>query len=292
MLGMGYLLVQKELVQAKESRSLSVICIYIVLPCVILRSFQIDFTSEVRDGFLLAVLAAVLIHLILFSSVAILAKIFHLNNVEKASLIYSNAGNLIIPLVMAVLGDKWIIYASAFLVVQNLFVWTHCVHLVSGLKQLEVKKILTNINMIAVFAGVLFLIFHIQLPKLLTETLSQTAALIGPLSMIMIGMMLGTTKWKSVFLDKRLYLITILKMIVLPLIILVFLKYFRLDHFTANGKEILMISLMAVITPAATTVTQLAQLYQNHPQEASFINIMTTIFCIITMPLVIFLYTL
>lgn len=56
-------------------------------------------------GFLLALLAAVLIHVILFFLCWILGKFLEFNSVEKASLIYSNAGNLIIPLVTSVLGE-------------------------------------------------------------------------------------------------------------------------------------------------------------------------------------------
>ena len=38
---------------------------------------------------------------------------------EQASLIYTNAGNLIIPLVTAVLGPEWVIYSSMFQLVQQ-----------------------------------------------------------------------------------------------------------------------------------------------------------------------------
>ena len=57
-----------------------------------------------------------------------------------------------------------------------------------------------------------------------------------------------------------------------------------------EGKTILLISLMAVITPSATTVVQLAQLYDQEPVYASTINVMTTIVSIITMPLMVMLY--
>ena len=88
--------------------------------CVIINAFQIDYSREIRDGFLLALLAAVLIHVILFLLCRILGKFLKFSSVEKASLIYSNAGNLIIPLVTAVLGEEWVIYASAFLCVQTI----------------------------------------------------------------------------------------------------------------------------------------------------------------------------
>ena len=78
-------------------------------------------------------------------------------------------------------------------------------------------------------------------------------------------------------------------MVVTPLLILLFLKY--LLGFNGKGwKTILLISLMAVITPSATTVVQLAQLYDQDPVYASTINVMTTLVSIITMPLMVMLY--
>ena len=50
----------------------------------------------------------------------VLYHIFEIDAVEKASIVYSNAGNLIIPLVIAVLGEDKVIYASAFIAVQNI----------------------------------------------------------------------------------------------------------------------------------------------------------------------------
>ena len=79
-------------------------------------------------------------------------------------------------------------------------------------------------------------------------------------------------------------------MVVTPLIILLLLKYLPVESLVKDGKTILLISLMAVITPSATTVVQLAQLYDQDPVYASTINVMTTLVSIITMPLMVMFY--
>ena len=108
--------------------------------------------------------------------------------------------------------------------------------------------------------------------------------------MIMLGMTMTEVDWKDIFSHLRIYLITILKMVVTPLIILLLLKYLPVASLVKDGKTILLISLMAVITPSATTVVQLAQLYDQDPVYASTINVMTTLVSIITMPLMVMLY--
>ena len=50
-MGCGFLLVKLHLVRSEESRTLSVITLYLIMPCVILNAFQIDYSREIRDGF-------------------------------------------------------------------------------------------------------------------------------------------------------------------------------------------------------------------------------------------------
>ena len=125
MMSCGFTVVKCGLIDAKSSRTLSVICIYIIMPCVMINAFQIEYSRSIRNGFLLAVAAAILIHIFLLVFVQIIGKPLKLSVVEKESIIYSNSGNLVIPLVTVVLGEKWVIYASAFLSVQMILMWTH-----------------------------------------------------------------------------------------------------------------------------------------------------------------------
>ena len=125
MMACGFVVVKRGLIDAKSSKTLSVICIYIIMPCVMINAFQIEYSRSIRDGFLLAMAAAILIHIFLLVFIQIIGKPLKLSVVEKESIIYSNSGNLVIPLVTVVLGEKWVIYASAFLSVQMILMWTH-----------------------------------------------------------------------------------------------------------------------------------------------------------------------
>ena len=49
-------------------------------------------------------------------------------------------------------------------------------------------------------------------------------------------------------------------------------------------------SLLAAITPSAATVTQMAQLYDREADYASAIYVVTTLLCIVTMPVLVGLY--
>ena len=57
-----------------------------------------------------------------------------------------------------------------------------------------------------------------------------------------------------------------------------------------QAKDILLVVFLAAAAPAAAMVTQLAQIYDRDSKYASVINVMSVIFCIVTMPLMVMLY--
>ena len=285
-MGLGFLIVKLGIVKTEDSRVLSMVTIYLVLPCVTIHAFQIEYSTKIRNGFLLAVAVAILIHVVLFVVCGILRKLLKMDEVETASLIYSNAGNLILPLVTSILGEEWVIYASGFLCVQTIIVWTHGQSLMQGQRQVNLKKIVQNINLIAILTG----LCNIHLPEIIDSMTSSLAGMIGPISMVMIGMLLAGVDWKLVFGKRRIYGIVFLKMIVVPGIITLCLKLAAPLIPMENAKTILLISLLAVIAPTAVTITQMAQLYKRDAAYASSINVFTTLVCIVTMPLMVMLY--
>ena len=149
MILLGYILVKKHLLKSTDSKIISVLIVYLVLPCAILNSFEITFTKDKLIGLLFAAVLAVIIHLLLLIFIKIGHKYWHWNAIEQA---------MIIPLVSAILGSDYILYSSAFMSVQLIFLWTHCSTLIAGESHMEWKKMSTNVNVLAIIAG-LFLFF-------------------------------------------------------------------------------------------------------------------------------------
>lgn len=292
MMACGFALVKFGVLKSEDSRVLSRLSVYLVLPCSILKAFQIDYTDQIAAGFLLAVAAAVLLHILLFVLGAIFQKTLHLDPVEKTSVLYSNAGNIIIPLVTAILGGEWVIYASAFMCVQLFFLWTHAQSLMMGKGNFNWKKIVLNPNLIAIAVGLVLFFAKMKLPTVLGNAVNSLASVIGPMSMLMTGMLLAAVDFKKVFTNGRIYILTLLRMVVCPGVEVAFLKYSGLALLVPDGATILLISLLATTTPCASTVTQLALLHGRDANYASAINALTTLVSIATMPLMVWLYQL
>lgn len=290
MIIMGYTLVKLKIVKSEDSKVLSMVCLYLIMPCVIINSFLIEFTPEKLKGLGLAVGVAMVIHFVAWIFIRILGKVLNFNPVEKASVMYSNAANMVIPVVMSVLGDEWVLYSSAFVSVQLVLLWTHCKSMLSNEKGFELKKIYTNINLIAIFIGILLFITKIHIPSVLQGTLKSVGGTVAPISMIITGMIMAGAELKKVFVNGRIYLVLFFRMIFFPFIVFLIIYFTGVTKVIDNGAMILLVTFIATITPTASSITQMAQVYGNNEQYAGAINIMTTIVSIVTMPIMVALY--
>lgn len=292
MILLGYILIKSNLLTKQDSKVLSTVALYIVTPCVIINAFQVQYSQDVKNGIILSFLAAMIIHIVYIVVARMIGKVYTLNGVEKATIIYTNAGNLIIPLVQSLLGKEWVVYTTGYILVTTVFIWTHGRMLICEEKGFNVKELLKNVNVVACIMGILMFALKIQLPSLITETMDSISATIAPISMIVAGMLIAGMDVKDCLKNKRLYIITFLKMIVFPLFAVSLLKFTNLSSMVKNGDIILLISLLASIAPTAASVTQLAQIYDADSEYASAYYFITTLLCILTMPVFVWFYQL
>lgn len=287
---MGYVVVKAGLMKSSESKSVSVIMVYLVIPCVILNAFQVEYTPDVQKGLLLACAAAVAVHILFLLLTAILKKPLHLDVIERATIIYSNAGILVIPLVQELLGQEYVIYSSAYIAVQLILIWTHCKNMLCEEDKLEWKKVLLNVNIISIIAGVVLFIFRIQLPSGAQDVLNMMNNMIGPLGMLLAGMVIAEIPLKTVFIRKRSYLSAALRLLVYPVFVLILMKIIQTFAGIQDSKQILLTVYLASITPACATVTSMAQLYDKDAAYSSSLYVLTTLLSIATMPVMVGLF--
>lgn len=290
MIFMGFAIVKAGIVKDEESKVLSKIVLYLVIPCVIVNAFQVDYTAQTVKGLMIAFVASVILQIILLIIVAVMGKVLSLNEVEVASVYYSNSGNLIVPIVTFILGKERVLYGCVFMSVQLVFLWTHCKKIISRERSYDWKKIVLNINMISIAVGVVLFFTRIRLPEVIDNTIGAVGNMIGPASMIVTGMLFAGMNLKQIFANKRVYFVSFLRMLVVPLIALILIKGSRLANLSADAPKIMLIVFLAVITPSASTVTQMCQVYGNDSQYASAINVVTTLSAIITMPVMVLLF--
>lgn len=292
MLLMGYALVKTGVLRTDDSMILSKLSLYLFSPCTIIMAFQVEYDGALLQKLGISALLSLLIHVFLFLFAGGIRKVLKLDTVEEASVIYSNAGNLVIPLVSYVLGEEWVIYCSAFLAVQLFFMWTHGAYLFQKGAGFQWKKILLNINLLAIIAGFLLMIFHVRLPLIVGETFQSMGDMLGPAAMLITGMLAAGISLRKVLQNKRIYLVALLRLLVVPGCLLLVLRGLMAAGILAQGSYQILVTFFAVMTPAASTITQLAQIHNRNAVYAGAINIVTTLGCMVTMPILVWLYLL
>ncbi|MCF7529806.1 AEC family transporter [Neisseria lisongii] len=287
---MGIALVKFKLLKTENSYPLSVIALYLISPSVMIHAFQADYSPEILDGLWLSLKLAVLFHILLIILGKLFSRLLKLDALEHAATIYTNSGNLIIPLVMSIFGPQWVIYTSGFIIVQMLLFWTHLRLLICGSGKVSWTSLLRNINILSMLCGVILFSLQIKLPKIVDGALATVGSMIGPVAMLVAGMLIASLPLKQIMLSKRIYLIAFLRLLLIPMILMFAVKLSGLAGQDAHSRTVVLISFLATISPAAATITQMAVVYKQNAAKASAIYGVTTLLCILTMPLIIVLY--
>ena len=75
-----------------------------------------------------------------------------------------------------------------------------------------------------------------------------------------------------------------------PIIALAVIILLGMKNWHPQAENIILITYMAAITPCASTITQMCQVYGNDSKYASAINVMTTLLAVVTMPVFVYFY--
>jgi len=286
----GFVLAKKKLLTGEESRIITKALVYVIIPCSLIDAFGTDFDADKLEGMIVGLLLAVLVFSVFLAGGWLMGK-RGFTNAEVCSVIYSNSGNLIIPIVTGVLGTEYVIYTCAYMLIQNLLTWSHAQMKMGGEAELTVKKVMTNPCILSILGGLALFLLRLHLPGPLDTAVGSLGACIGPLFMLVTGILLAEADLKAAFSSGRTYFVVFIRLILYPALVLVLvLTAGRLwDHPMKEG--VLMVILLCSSGPPASTLAQLAQMYHNG--EARYISALTalcTVLSAVTMPIMCILY--
>ena len=122
----GFICVKSGAVKAEGKKAFSDLLIYFVVPAMIINSYITEYNSEKLTNLISAFkLSAVLLILGLVITMVLGLKLKNKNApIIKFSCIFSNAAYMGFPLIQAVFGNDGLLYASAFLTIYNILMWT------------------------------------------------------------------------------------------------------------------------------------------------------------------------
>lgn len=283
----GVIAYKSKIITYEQSKGMSSVLLYVLSPCMLLKAFKMDYDPDKLMGLLFSTGTTLLaaIFLIVIARYVFFRKDTELAPIERSSVTYTNSGYLAIPLISATLGNEAVFYSCGYLIVFNLLVWTHCIRQMSaGKASVQIKSIITNPNLIAIVIGIILFRFNIKLPTVIDTAVSGFGNMVGPVALFIIGVTLATMDIKQIFLNKRAYWVSLVRLVFAPVLLILFFKVLNINHWIANGDIVINTVLISSFAPVAVIVTMFAQKFDLKADYSSQLVSLSTLLCIITMP--------
>lgn len=282
LMAVGYGLYRTGKIEHGAVQSMNNMLVWAITPCVIINSFSREFDAQLAGSLaIFAVCAACGILLALAGGFLF----FRRQPKEDSAALrlcaaFSNGGYMGLPLTQALFGAEGVMYASIFVVVFNLIIWTAGYAVISG-EKLSIKKALLNPGLIGLAIGLPLFILPISTGTIAGTVISSLAAMNTPLAMVVIGCNLVEAKLLTALRDWRVYLATALRLLIMPgvsLIILALLPRFM----PPLPCCVLIIELAA---PVAALTVPMSSMSGRNSALASKCVAMSTLLSILTLPL-------
>lgn len=284
----GFYAGKKDIIDQDLNKGLTRLLINIALPFMIVSSFIFTYEESIKSNviktfyysFIAYILVTVLSYILLLPIKDDKKTILHFAN------IFVNTGYIGFPILNSIYGPEGVIYGSIFNMFFVLFMWTYGIVLFKGTfdkGQLvhELKAILLNSSIIAVFIGIFIMVFDIRINQSLLYSIQTIGGMTAPLSMIIIGVILSKVKFKSFLKDFNVYYGVMIKLIIIPILI-----YLISIPLVAPSKAINSVIIMTAM-PASAMTSILAESFDKEKEFAAVIVSLTTLLSLITAPLII-----
>ena len=254
--------------------------LYVVMPTAIIKSYIADFSpdmlAELAVSFAAALLSLILA--ILISRAAFRKE----ESLERFGAAFSNAGFIGIPLVQMTLGSDAVFYIASFVALLNILQWTYGVLIMTRDRSaVSAKKIATNPIVISFLIGLSLFFLPFTLPETLESVVTTVSGMNGPLAMIILGVYLAQIPLKSLFKDGVVLRCTLIRLVVIPLLTIPVLMIFP-----ARYTLIKFAVLIAAAAPVGSNVAIFAQIYDLDYTRAVKEICLSTLLCIVTLPLI------
>lgn len=288
----GFVCGKTGLIDRETNKRLSNLSLMVINPLLIFVSYQMPYSGDIALNLGIVFLLSVFSYVIqLGISLLLIKKKDNPNvGVERMSLAFSNNGYIGIPLVQGVFGSEGVIYMTMFVTVFNIVLWTIGVLFMTG--KTSIRQAIKNLCSPAIFMvllGLAFFFFRISLPEIILQPLETVGNMNTPFAMLIAGATLAESNLLRCIRKPRLYLLSIVKLLLIP-----GLTVLALSGFVRMGVDPMLITItaIAVACPTAAACTMFAHRYQKNSAYASELFAVTTILSAATIPAVIWLLNL
>ncbi len=199
------------------------------------------------------------------------------------ALMFGNVGFIGYPIVGAIFGHQAVFYAAILNVVNTFAVFTVGTMLVNGEKGRVVfrPKVLVSPPMIAAYLAIVIVAWGIDsIPDVISKPVSMIGDMTVPGALLIIGSSMSKLSWRTMMGSRVVYVTTAFRLFLLPLIIYVLFSFLGFE------KLVLDINTLIIAMPVATYGTILCLRYGRDTTLITELTFISTLFSVVTIPLV------
>lgn len=282
----GFLVRRGRFVSKQARPVLSQFVLQVALPFMILDSMRFNFDAQILTNALVILGIGAVTFVVSIAVSELSSKFWNLPSEQMASyhfaMVLPNTGFLGLPLLKATLGAEAAFYGA---MIQLIFItvnWTYGVYVFTREdgKRIELKKLL-NPSIVALIIGFFLFLFSIKFPSVIYRMVESIGNTATPLTMLTIGMMLAEMKLKDFTSLGKPFILTAYRNVVFPVVL-----YFILRAFGVEGL-LLQVLVIDFAMPIAANTAIFAQGYDKDYQTAAKLVMISTLFAIVTIPLIV-----
>lgn len=287
----GYVLGKTKFFTEQSNAILSSFIVKVALPAVIISSMCMPLTKEVLQRALVLLGLSLLVYTIILIVAWILPSFVTKDEKQQGilsfSIMFSNCAFMGFPVLGALLGNEAIFYVAIYNIIFNILVYT------LGIKFLERgknqknafdMKLLINPGIIASLIGLIIFFGKITLPSVILGAIDSVASICTPLSMLVIGAMLSGMSIKEMFGERKIYILSLIRLILLPFMIFILTKYIL----QLQDDWLIIIPVVVAGMPVASNAAMMASAYESDAKFASQAVMITTLISCISIPILIY----
>lgn len=294
---LGYLIFKVGILNENVNKHINSLIINVTMPCMIVGSVlsmtDRPDTSIVVSLFTVSIGFFIVMPILAFIIVKILLKTMHIQQTRQGAymfmLIFSNVAFMGIPIVQAAFGEQGstaVFYVAVFNIFFNLAVFTYGVIIIGygdTVKTTLKLKSLLSPGIISSVIAVIAYAFNLHFPDTIESVINTVGGVTSPLAMMLVGSTLASMKLGEVFNEWRVYVFSILKQIVIPILLYPLFRICISDDLLFN------VMFIEFLMPVANIALMIATEYNMDHKFVSKTIFISTAMSLVTIPLVIYL---
>lgn len=284
---LGYGIAKLGMIDEVTNKKISALVVNVSMPALIIASVSENIgNGSVKEVILYLVWGSVF-YGVMLGLAWVLTRLMGTREKQRGTyqfmLIFSNCTFMGYPVMESIFGTEAIFLSSIFNIPFNLLAFSYGIMLISKDGEEEARfelKKLINPGIIASVIAVFLFAIGWKLPSVICQTFSLVGNLTTPLSMLVLGASLSMVPVREIFREIRVYPMTILRLIILPLIT------YSLMSLVTDDIMLVGIATLTAAMPVASMSVMLSNQYKGNTKLASIGVFISTLCSVVSIPLV------